>query len=161
MSDDLFVQHLADSVELQRGEIPFGGRRLQLCRSLVPAGPKLLGVKHRKEVAGRDQIADRCRSDEQPFLQKHRRPVTALAAAVLVAVGLLVLFRPTPPPVRPETQGPSTLGPTSLASLNAAFEEGGMEAIERLFQEFMKLKKPKPEIKSVEDAMNGESEKEN
>ena len=35
-----------------------------------------------------------------------------------------------------------------------------MEAVEQLFKEYMKTKKPEPEIKSIEDAMNGQSEKE-
>lgn len=106
----------------------------------------------------RAQIADRCRSGEQSFLQRHKRPVWSLAAAVLIIAGLWVLFRPDPPvssPDRPISKGPVKLSPISLGSLNAAFEKGGMEAVEKVFREFTRFKKPAPEIKSVEDAVNG------
>jgi len=130
----------------------------------------LADIQPSTESAGRVQenvralVADRCRSDARPFLQRHWRPVSAMAAAALIAIGLLMFFRPTPPsptPVRLVSEGPAKLSPTSLGSLNAAFEQGGMEAVEKLFKEFMKLKKPVPEIKSIDDATNGQFEKEN
>lgn len=109
-------------------------------------------------------IADRCRSGAWLFLQRHKEPIVTIAAAALIVTGLLVLFRPVPPtplPVGPQMHGSPALGPTSLGTLNKAFEDGGMEAVEKLFKEFMESKKPKPEIKSIDDAMNGQSEKEN
>ena len=112
----------------------------------------------------RSQIAERCQTDLQTFLQLHWRRVSAVAALILIAIGLLfALFqnRPSPPPVQIVSEDPPKTSPTSLGSLNAAFDEGGMEAVEKLFKEFMELKKPKPEIKSIDDATNGQSEKEN
>lgn len=118
---------------------------------------------NRMQETVRKRITDRCRPEDQPFLQRHNRLLSALAAGVLIAIGLLMLFRPAPPiqpPAHQETLGPSVLSPTSLVSLNKAFEKGGMEAVEKLFREFMKLKKPKPQIKSIDDATNGQSQKE-
>jgi hypothetical protein len=134
----------------------------QILQTLAEIQPSEESANRMQETV-RKQIADRCRPEDPPFLQRYPRLVGALAAVVLIAIGLLMLFRPAPPiqpSAHPETPGPSLLSPTSLGSLNKAFEEGGMEAVEQLFQEFLKLKKPVPEIKSINEATNGQSQKE-
>jgi hypothetical protein len=134
----------------------------QILQTLAEIQPGEESANRMQETV-RKRITDRCRSEDQPFLQRHNRLLSALAAVILIAIGLLMLFQPAPPiqpPAHPETPGPSVLSPTSLVSLNKAFEKGGMEAVDKLFTEFMKLKKPVPQIKSVDDATNGQSEKE-
>lgn len=134
----------------------------QILQTLVEIQPSEESANRMQETV-RKRITDRCRPEDWPFLQRHNRLLSALAAVILIAIGLLMLFQPSPPiqpPAHQETPGPSVLSPTSLGSLNKAFEEGGMEAVEKLFREFMKFKKPKPEIKSIDDATNGQSHKE-
>ncbi len=134
----------------------------QILQTLAEIRPGEESANRMQETV-RKRIKDRCRPEDQPFLQRHNRLLSALAAAALIAIGLLMLFQPDPPirpPVRNQTQALSALGLTSLGALNKAFDEGGMEAVEKLFKEFMKLKKPQPEIKSIDDATNGQTQKE-
>ena len=134
----------------------------QTLQTLAQIQPSTESLERMQEKV-RNQITERCQTDPQPLSQINWRLVSALAASILIAIGLLFTFvrnRPSPPPVHRVSQGYSKTSPTCLGSLNIAFEKEGMEGIEKLFKEFMKLKKPKPEIKSIDDAMNGQSEKE-
>lgn len=126
---------------------------LQMLAELQPSAES----SRRMQETVRNRIAARCRSD-QSLLQKLKPSAWSLAAAIVIAAALFTLLYPTPP--APPSVQPGALSLTSLGSLNAAFEEGGMEAVDQLFKEYMKTKKPEPEIKSIDDAMNGQSEKE-
>ena len=130
-------------------------------QTLVRIRPSSESVERMQEKVRR-QIAERCRGDQQPFRHKLIWLAPALAASILIAIGLVITFtRTLPVPDQTVPQSPSNISPTCLGSLNAAFESEGMEGIEKLFKEFRKAKKPKPEIKSIDDAVNGDSEKEN
>ncbi len=134
----------------------------KLLKTLADIHPSVESTdRMQKQV--RNLIADRCRSDVRSFLVRHKEPICTIAAATLIVTGLLALFRPiptAPPPPGSKIQGGQVLSPTSMGTLNRAFDEGGMEAVEDLLKEFMKMKKPEPEIKSIDDATNGRSEKE-
>lgn len=71
----------------------------------------------------------------------------AVAAAVIVVAGVLLLSRPGPDSHRP-TPGPAAPAPSpaqmmTMMSLQAAYQHGGTEALERQFDKALKMLGPR------------------
>lgn len=77
----------------------------------------------------------------------------SMAAVLVIGIGLLlVIENHSEKTIEPPTIQTSD-NPLSLSSLNSAFESGGMEAVDQIFKQVSKLKKPGEDIKTVDDAI--------
>ncbi len=86
------------------------------------------------KISTTSQSASRVLEQASAYLPSPRKgsnPVLGLAALLLVVVGLLILLLPVPEPasIDPIESRPPIRVPT-LNSLLAAFDQGGMEALE-------------------------------
>ena len=79
----------------------------------------------------------------------------AIAAAVLVAAGVLLVGRFAPAPVQPvpTSAPPSPAQMVSMISLSAAFRQGGMEGLDRQCDRALERLGPRPNSVSVQELL--------
>ena len=85
----------------------------------------------------------------------HNRLVKLAAAVIIVAIGLLIIHqiphRHEPAKMSRMTKSPAEM--LTMASLEAAYRHGGMEEVERQFEEAMELLGPRPAKITVKELL--------
>ena len=101
-----------------------------------------------KEAAGPAQLST--------WLIIVKSRLTKFAAVVVIIIGVGFFIRFNPPAEQIDDTAVVVIGKTpaqmvSLASLNLAYRRGGMEAVERQYDEAFKNAGPRPEKLTIED----------